>query len=336
MDFRYLGNSGLRVAQICLGTMDFGAKMSDATARKVVDTARVNQVNFIDTADAYSNGASEKIVGKLIKKDWAVWVLAKKVGQQDGPPERKCGLSRSWMMEAIDGGLARLGTDYVDIHYMPHSDRDTPIGESVAALGDIIASGKAFYWGGSNHYGWEVAEIIRQCDQLGVPRPVVSQSMYNLAMLMPENDHLPACEYFSIGVVPFSPLARGVLTGKHDPKKAPPKGSRVARGDGSVLNRDMRKETFAAVEKICKHAAKRGMTPADFAVLWVLNNRVVTSVIAGPCTPAQWKAYLCALKHTFTAEDKAFVDGIVAAGHPASPGLIWNRHPPMGRAARTG
>ena len=181
-----------------------------------------------------------------------------------------------------------------------------------------------------------MAEIIRQCDQLGVPRPVVSQSMYNLAMLMPENDHLPACEYFSIGVAPSSPLARGVLTGKHDSKKAPPKGSRVARGDGSVLNRDMRKETFAAVEKICKHAAKRGMTPADFAVLWVLNNRVVTSVIAGPCTPAQWKAYLCALKHTFTAEDEAFVDGIVAAGHPASPGLIWNRHPPLGRAARTG
>jgi aryl-alcohol dehydrogenase-like predicted oxidoreductase len=181
-----------------------------------------------------------------------------------------------------------------------------------------------------------VAEIIRQCDQLGVPRPVVSQSMYNLAMLMPENDHLPACEYFSIGVAPFSPLARGVLTGKHDPKKAPPKGSRAARGDGSVLNRDMRKETFAAVEKICKHAAKRGMTPADFAVLWVLNNRIVTSVIAGPRTLAQWKAYLCALKHTFTAEDEAFVDGIVATGHPASPGLIWNRHPPMGWAARAG
>ena len=148
MEFRYLGNSGLRVSQICLGKMDFGATMSDATARKVVDTARVNQVNFIDTADAYSNGASEKIVGKLIKKDWAAWVLATKVGQQDGPPERKCGLSRSWMMEAIDGGLARLGTDYVDIYYMHHRDRDTPIGESVAAMGDIIASGKAFYWGG--------------------------------------------------------------------------------------------------------------------------------------------------------------------------------------------
>lgn len=335
MEFRYLGQSGLRVSQICLGTMDFGATMSEATARKVVDAARKSQVNFIDTADAYSNGASEIAVGKLIKKDRAAWVLATKVGQQDGPPERKRGLSRKWMLEAIDGSLKRLGTDYVDIYYMHHRDRDTPIGESVAAMGDIIASGKALYWGFSNHYGWEVAEIIRQCDQLGVPRPVVSQPMYNLAMRMPENDHLPACEYFGIGVAPFSPLARGVLTGKYDPKKTPPKGSRAARGDGSVLNRDMQEETFAVVEEIRAHAAKRGMTPADFAVLWVLNNRVVTSVIAGPRTLAQWNAYLGALKHNFTAEDEALVDSLVAAGHPASPGLIWNRHPPMGRVALT-
>ncbi len=336
MEFRYLGQSGLRVSQICLGTMDFGATMSDASARKVINSARANQVNFIDTADAYTGGASEKVVGKLIKKDRAAWILATKVGQQDGPPERKRGLSRKWMMEAIDDSLSRLGTDYVDIYYMHHRDRDTPLGESVAAMGDIIASGKALYWGFSNHYGWEVAEIIRQCDQFGVPRPVVSQPMYNLAMRMPENDHLPACEYFGIGVAPFSPLARGVLTGKYDPKKAPPKGSRAARGDGSVLNRDMQKETFAAVEKIRTHAAKRGMTPADFAVLWVLNNKTVTSVIAGPRTLAQWNAYLGALKHEFTAEDEALVDSLVAAGHPASPGLIWNRHPPMGRVTRTG
>jgi aryl-alcohol dehydrogenase-like predicted oxidoreductase len=336
MEFQYLGHSGLRVSRICLGTMDFGASMSDATARKVIDAARAAQVNFIDTADAYSGGASETVVGKLIKKDRAAWVLATKVGQQDGPPERKRGLSRKWMMEAIDNSLGRIGTDYVDIYYMHHRDRDTPLGESVAAMGDIIASGKALYWGFSNHYGWEVAEIIRLCDQLGVPHPVVSQPMYNLAMRMPENDHLPACEYFGIGVAPFSPLARGVLTGKYDPKKPPPKGSRAARGDGSVLNRDMRKETFAAVEKIRARAAKRGMTPADFAVLWVLNNRIVTSVIAGPRTLGQWNAYLGALKHDFTAEDEALVDSLVAAGHPASPGLNWNRHPPMGRVARTG
>lgn len=336
MEFRYLGNSGLRVSQLCLGTMDFGSTMTDATARKVVDSARENQVNFIDTADAYSGGASETLVGKLIKKDRADWVLATKVGQQDGPPKRKRGLSRKWMMEAIDASLKRLGTDYVDIYYMHHRDRDTPLAESVAAMGDIVASGKATYWGFSNHYGWEVAEIIRLCDQTGTPRPVISQPLYNLAMRQAENDHLPACEYFGIGVAPFSPLARGVLTGKYDPKKAPPKGSRAARGDSSVLNRDMSKEVFGLVEKIRGHAEKRGMTPTEFAVLWVLNNATVTSVIAGPRTLAQWNTYLGALKHMFTAEDEALVDSMVKAGHPATPGLIWNRHPPMGRVARTG
>jgi len=336
MEFRYLGSSGLRVSQICLGTMEFGATTSEATARKMLDLARASQVNFIDTADAYVGGASETMLGKLIAKDRADWVLATKVGQQDGPPERKRGLSRKWMMEAIDASLTRLGTGYVDIYYMHHRDADTPLAESIAAMGDIIAGGKALYWGFSNHYGWEVAEIIRLCDQLGVPHPVVSQPMYNLAMRMPENDHLPACEHFDIGVAPFSPLARGVLSGKYDPKGTPPKGSRADRGDNSVLNRDMRKETFAVVEKIRKHAEKRGMTPVDFALQWVLNNRIVTSVIAGPRTLAQWKAYLGALNHAFTAEDEALVDSLVAAGHPAVPGLNWNRHPPKGRVARTG
>jgi aryl-alcohol dehydrogenase (NADP+) len=336
MDFRYLGDSGLRVSTICLGTMEFGGTTNEATARKMLDAARAAQVNFIDTADAYTGGKSEKMVGKLIGKDRADWVLATKVGQQDGTPERKRGLSRKWMMEAIDNSLARLGTDYVDIYYMHHRDRDTPLRESIAAMGDIIASGKALFWGFSNHYGWEVAEIVRLCEQLGVPRPVVSQPMYNLAMRMPENDHLPACEHFGIGVAPFSPLARGVLSGKYDPKKKPPRDSRAGRGDSSVLNRDFQKETFRAIEKIRAHAGKRGITPAEFAVLWVLNNRIVTSVIAGPRTLAQWKSYIGALKHDFTPEDEALVDSMVAAGHPAAPGLNWNRHPPMGRKPWTG
>ena len=145
MDFTYLGKCGLRVSRICLGTMDFGGGMDEATARQVVDVAREAQVNFIDTADAYTKGASETILGKLIEEDRDNWLLATKVGQQDGPPHHKMGMSRKWMMEAIDASLKRLQTDYVDIYYMHHRDRDTPLGESVQAMGDIIASGKANY-----------------------------------------------------------------------------------------------------------------------------------------------------------------------------------------------
>lgn len=335
MDFTYLGKSGLRVSRICLGTMDFGGGMDEATARQVVDVAREAQVNFIDTADAYTKGASETILGKLIEEDRDNWVLATKVGQQDGPPHHKMGMSRKWMMEAIDASLKRLQTDYVDIYYMHHRDRDTPLGESVQAMGDIIASGKANYWGFSNYYGWEIGEIIRLCDQTGTPHPVVAQPMYNLAMRMAENDYLSACAHYGIGVAPFSPLGRGILTGKYKEGEAPPADSRAGRGDANLLKRDFQKETFHAVEVIREYAAKRGMTPTDFAVLWVLNNQIVSSVIAGPRTLEQWSAYLGALEHSFTAEDESLVNGLVAPGHPAAPGLIWSRHPPMGRKPRT-
>jgi aryl-alcohol dehydrogenase-like predicted oxidoreductase len=214
---------------------------------------------------------------------------------------------------------------------MHHRDRDTPLIESVEAMRDIIASGKASYWGFSNHYGWEIGELIRLCDQTGTPRPVIAQPMYNIVMRMAENDYLPACAHYGIGVAPFSPLARGALSGKYREGAEPPAGSRAARGDNSLLTRDFSTQVFHVVEAIREHVAKRGMTPVDFAVLWVLNNRTVSSVIAGPRTLEQWNAYLGALKHTFTAEDEKFVDGLVAKGHPATPGLIWSRHPPMGR-----
>ena len=195
MEYRYLGKSGLRVSTMCLGTMNFGDTTSEAEARKMMDLARKNGVNFVDTADAYHAGKSESMLGKLLKKDRADWVLATKVGQQDGPPERKRGLSKKWMYEAIDDSLDRLGTDYVDIYYMHHVDWETPLIESIDAMGDIIASGKALYWGFSNHRAWQVGEIIRLCEETGTPHPVICQPMYNLVNRQPESDLLPACEY---------------------------------------------------------------------------------------------------------------------------------------------
>ena len=138
------------------------------------------------------------------------------------------------------------------------------------------------------------------------PRPVVAQPMYNIIMRMAENDYLPACAHYGIGVAPFSPLARGALTGKYKEGTEHPAGSRAARGDASILNRDFSKESFRVVEAIRGHAAKRGMTPAEFAVLWVLNNRTVSTVIAGPRTLDQWNGYIGALRHTFAAEDELF------------------------------
>jgi aryl-alcohol dehydrogenase-like predicted oxidoreductase len=227
--------------------------------------------------------------------------------------------------------LKRLGTDYVDIYYMHHRDRDTPLVESIEAMRDIIASRKASYWGFSNHYAWEIGEIVRLCDKTGTPRPIVAQPLYNIVMRMIETDYLPACAHYGIGVVPFSPLARGALTGKYREGAPPPNDSRAARGDNSLLTRDFSPQVFQVVEQIKDYTAKRGMTPSEFATLWVLNNRTVSSVIAGPRTFEHWTGYLNALKHTFTAEDEAFVETLVAKGHPATPSLVWSRHPPLGR-----
>lgn len=339
VDYNYLGASGLRVSNVCLGTMTFGGPTAEAEAKKIVDHAREAGVNFIDTADAYTGGKSESMVGKLIAKDRDNWVLATKVGQQDGPPQRKMGLSRKWMMEAMDASLKRLGTDYVDIYYLHHIDWDTPMEETVRTIADLIAAGKARYWGFSNHRGWQIGELVRLAEAVGAPRPVIAQPMYNLVMRQPENDYLPACEYYGIGVAPFSPLARGVLTGKYDPKdptKKPPKGSRADLKDNSLLTRDFRPETFRIVEKLRKHCEKRGMSVIDYAMLWVLNNEIVTSVIAGPRTLDQWKAYLGALDHEFIARDEALADKLVSPGHPSTPGFNESRYPPRGRVARIG
>lgn len=337
VSYNYLGKSGLRISDICLGTMTFGGTTAEAEARKIVDHARETGVNFIDTADAYTGGKSETMVGKLIEKDRDDWVLATKVGQQDGPPKRKMGLSRKWMMEAMDASLSRLRTDYVDIYYLHHIDWDTPLEETVGTVGDIIAAGKARFWGFSNHRGWQIGELVRLADQLGVPRPVIAQPMYNLVMRQPENDYLPACEYYGIGVAPFSPLARGVLTGKYDasnPTKKPPKGSRADKGDNSLLTRDFRPETFAIVEKLRKHCDKRGVSLIDFAMQWVLNCASVSSVIAGPRTLGQWKAYVGSSDSSFTAADEALVDSLVAPGHPSTAGFNEQRYPPRGRQPR--
>lgn len=336
MEYRYLGNSGLRVSTMCLGTMNFGATTDEAAARQMVNHARNVGVNFIDTAEAYVAGKSETITGKLIKKDRHDWILATKVGQVDGPPERKMGLSRKWMMSAIDNSLKRLGTDFVDIYYMHHVDWDTPLEESVAAMGEIIAAGKAQYWGFSNHRAWQVGELVHLCAQLGCPQPVIAQPYYNIVNRQIETDLLPACEYYGIGVAPYSPLARGLLTGKYSASGDQPNNSRAGRGDPSILNRDFQKESFQVVERIKKHLAKDSRSLVDFAVAWMLNNELVSSVIGGPRTLAQWKAYVKAADADFSAKDEELVNKLVPAGFPAAHGHTWGRYPVRGRRAING
>jgi aryl-alcohol dehydrogenase-like predicted oxidoreductase len=331
MEYRSLGRSGLKVSPLCLGTMMFGDRTDAAEAARIVASARAAGVNFIDTADVYAKGESEKITGKLIAQDRDHWVLATKVANPMGDDPNRRGTGRKWVMQAINESLARLGLGYVDIYYIHRDPGDVPMEETAAAMGDLIRYGKIRYWGVSNLRGWRVAEAVRVADNLGVARPVVCQPYYNAMNRQPENDILPACHHYGVGVVPYSPLARGVLTGKYAPGAAPDAESRVGRKDKRILETEFREESLAIAQKLKAHAESKGMSAGDFAVRWVLNNKIVDSVIAGPRTLEQWTAYLKALDTKFDAADEALVDSLVRPGHPSTPGYNDPSYPLTGR-----
>jgi aryl-alcohol dehydrogenase-like predicted oxidoreductase len=331
MDFRRLGASGLEASVLCLGTMMFGDRTDAATAKKIIASAWDAGVNFIDTADVYANGASERIIGPAIAENRMRWILATKVGNIMTKKPHDGGLSRRWIMQACDDSLKRLATDYIDIYYLHKDDVDTPLEETVDAIGDLIRAGKIRYFGVSNYRGWRIAEVVGLCAELGVPQPVVCQPYYNLFNRTPEVEILPACDYYGIGVVPYSPLARGLLTGKYVPGADAPAESRVGRKDPRMMETEFRSESLAIAQKLRTHAEKKGLTLTQFALAWLLSNRIVTSLIAGPRTFEQWTDYLTALGKTLDAEDEALVDSLVTPGHPSTPGYNDPAYPFYGR-----
>jgi aryl-alcohol dehydrogenase (NADP+) len=275
------------------------------------------------------------MVGKLIAKNRERWVLATKVQGATIPADPNSGGGgRKWMTFELDASLKRLATDCVDVYYLHRDDLDTPLEETVAALGDFIRAGKVRYLGLSNFDGWRIAEFVNTCRRLAVPQPVVLQPLYNAMNRLAEAEMFPACRYFGLGVVPYSPLARGVLTGKYVPGERPGENTRAGRNDRRLMESDFREESIRHAQRIKAHAEKRGMTAGQFALNWVLNNGLVSAVIAGPRTEEQWREYLGALDHKLDAVDEALVDGLVAPGHTSTPGYTDPKFPILGRIAR--
>jgi aryl-alcohol dehydrogenase-like predicted oxidoreductase len=334
MEYRGLGRSGLKVSPLCLGTMMFGGATDEATAQRIVDRARDQGVNFIDTADAYNGGQSEEVVGRTIREHRSWWVVATKCANPTGPGPNARGLSRRHVQYAVEASLRRLGVDAIDVLYLHKEDHTTPLGETMHALADLIRAGKLRSFGVSNYRSWRVAEICRLCDETGIDRPVASQPLYNLLNREVETEHLPACGYYGLGVVPYSPLARGVLTGKYQPDVPPPAGTRAGRQDRRMLESEWRPESLRIAREIAEHAQAKEVTPGQFAMAWVLNNRFVTAAIGGPRTEVQWEDYLGALSCRLDAADEALVDRLVSPGHPSTPGYNDPAYPIEGRMAR--
>jgi len=330
VDYRYLGRSGLKVSPLTLGTMMFGGETDEATSHRIIDKAREQGINFIDTADGYNRGQSEEVVGRGIKANRDHWVLATKFANGRGGPNQR-GHSRKWIIETVENSLRRLGTDYIDLLYFHRAIFDAPLGEAVRAIGDLIQQGKLRYFGVSNFRAWRIAEVSHLADKFNIDRPIASQPLYNIVNRVAEAEQLPSANYYGLGVVSYSPLARGVLTGKYAVDQAPPADSRAGRNDNRILQTEWRPESVAIAQKIASHARGKGIDPVAFAIAWVLNNKLITSTITGPRTEAHWDSYIASLDVRLDGEDEAFINGLVITGHASTLGFNDPSHPIEGR-----
>lgn len=335
MKYRNLGRTGLKVSPLCLGTMQFGDRTDQPTAERMIAMVAEQGVNILDTANVYARGRSEEIIGGALRGTRDDWVIATKTRTQSASGPNKAGLSRKQIMESVEASLRRLQTDYIDILYWHMEDDATPLSEPVRAMADLVRDGKIRYFGLSNFRSWRIAEVCRLCDDAGIDRPAVSSPLYNIANRQVETEILPACDFYGVGVISYSALARSVLSGKYLPGQQPDPESRVGRGDMRVMMNEWRPESVEIAARIAAHAEARGFTASQFAVAWVLNNRLVTGLVAGPRTPEQWGDYRAALDYPFTSDDEEFIDGLVPPGGLSSPNHTDPYFPVEGRVPWT-
>jgi aryl-alcohol dehydrogenase-like predicted oxidoreductase len=311
--------------------MMFGDQTEAREAGEIVAHAKGQGVNFIDTADVYTQGASEHMLGHLLAGQRNDWVLASKLGNKMGDAPNQGHYSRKWMVQEVEASLQRLQTDHLDILYLHRDYNGMDLEEPLRALDDLVRAGKLRYWGVSNFRAWRIAELVHGARRLNMAGPVVCQPYYNLLNRMPEVEILPACEFHGLGVVPYSPVGRGVLTGKYLPGQAPEAGTRAGRGDRRIHETEFRDASLQIAQQLKAHAEARGVSLVQWATAWVLQHRVVSAVIAGPRTLAQWRDYLPALETAITPEEETMVDALVAPGHPSTPGYTDPAYPLLPR-----
>ena len=294
MKVKRLGRTGLKVTEVCLGTMTFGYQCDEQASFKIMDTAAELGVNFIDTADVYpvpvsleSAGRTEEIIGKWLHGKRDDFVLATKCRMQMGPRPNDAGLSRKHILSAIDASLRRLQTDYVDLYQVHAPDPETPIDETLSALDAIVESGKARYVGCSNFQAWQLAKALWASDRLGLARFDSVQPRYNLLFREIEHDLFPLCLDQGVGVIVYNPLAGGFLTGKHRAGKPPAENTRIAVAGGLYMDRYWNDASFQAVERLRESFAARGKSLTHAAVAWVLKQPALTSAIVGATSADQ-------------------------------------------------
>lgn len=331
MDFRYLGRTGIKVSPICLGTMMFGGQTADADAIRIIHKALETGVNFIDTADIYNAGESERVVGSAIadRRERVVLATKGRNSMGDGPNDQ--GASRLHMTQALEASLKRLDTDYVDIYYTHAPDCGLPIEETLRAMDDMVRSGKVRYIACSNFRAWRLCEALWISDKRNLNRFACIQPLYNIVNRDIEVELLPLCQEHEIGVVSYSPLARGILTGKYKKFGDYPEGSRAARHDKRMGEAELREASFEISQQIVARCNEKGCQTSQFALAWVLANPTITSVIIGPRTMDQFEDNRGCLDVTITSDDEMFIDGLVPPGEHSGKGHQDVLYPILGR-----
>jgi aryl-alcohol dehydrogenase-like predicted oxidoreductase len=317
LEQRNLGSSGLKVSVIGLGGNTFGATVDGNAAVRTIQHAIDSGINFIDSADVYSMGRSEELVGEAVKGRREKVIIATKCGIELSSGPHAGGLSRRWIIQAAEDSLRRLGTDYIDLFYAHKPDPATPLEETLRAMDDLVRQGKVRYIGCSNYAAWEVAHGHAICERLGLNRWVAAQNRWNLldGLSDPELDRAAAT--LGIGIIPYTPLASGILTGKYRRGMEPVSGTRFA--DLPAIRDRLTENKLIRAERVRAWAEERGHTSTEAAIAWLLAHPSVSSVISGARAPEQIDTNLQAADWTLSPDERDFLTAL--ANEPVVEGV---------------
>jgi len=326
MQYVRLGNTGLKVSRLCLGTMTYGTSkwrewvLDEEPSRAFIKQALDLGINFFDTADMYSEGVSEEVVGRALrdfaKRDQVI--IATKVYNPMGPGPNDRGLSRKHILDAMDASLRRLGTDYVDLYQIHRWDATTPIEETLDTLNDLVHAGKVRYIGASSMWAWQFAKALFTSDLHGWTRFVSMQNHYNLVYREEEREMIPLCRDQGIGLIPWSPLARGFLAGNRTREKS---GETIrSKTDAYAHSLYYRDSDFQIVDRVTHVAKQRGVSNIQIALAWLLNKPEITAPIIGATKPHHLTEAVAALDIKLSAEEIKFLEE------------LYEPHPILGHA----
>jgi aryl-alcohol dehydrogenase (NADP+) len=319
MDHARLGRTGLQVSRLCLGTMTFGLQSDESTAVAVLDRAAEGGIDFLDTSDAYplggdlsTRGTTEEILGRWLQGKRDRFIVATKCFAPTGPAPFDGGNSRKHILAAVDASLRRLQTDYIDLYQLHGYDPATPIDETLGALDDLVHAGKVRYIGCSNFVTYQLVRAIGRSETLRLARFDSVQPRYNLLFRQIEREMLPFCHEDGVGVIPYNPIAGGLLSGKHSRTAPPPEGTRFTLGSAAQNYQDRywHDREFDTVDALRKLAGQAGVSLVTLSVAWVLANQAITAPIIGASRPEQLDASLAAAQFALDDDLKAQLDDL--------------------------